>query len=97
MCTLAPGMRGLHREPQAQELESVSRQRSVCSARIGIKNLRRAGTIDELALFVLQFNPLPPPGNWPYGRKWKIAPICPGSLPVTIPVFLPVEGVTGRV
>ena len=41
--------------------------------------------------------PLPDPGNRPYGRKWKIAPVCPGSLPLTIPVFLPVEGVTGRV
>ena len=41
--------------------------------------------------------PFPDPGNRPYGRKWKIAPVCPGSLPLTIPVFLPVEGVTGRV
>ena len=38
------------------------------------------------------FNPFPDPGNRPYGRKWKMAPVCPGSLPLTIPVFLPVEG-----
>ena len=42
-------------------------------------------------------NPFPDPGNRPYGRKWKMAPVCPGSLPLTIPLFLPVEGVTGRV
>ena len=43
------------------------------------------------------FNPFPAPEIRGYSRKWKIAPVCPGSLPLTIPVFLPVEGVTGRV
>jgi hypothetical protein len=42
-------------------------------------------------------NPFPDPGNRPYGRKWKIAPVCPGSPPLTIPVFPPVDWVTGRV
>ena len=46
-------------------------------------------------------NPFPPPEIQCQIRrnrqKWKIAPVCPGSLPLTIPVFLPVEGVTGRV
>ena len=37
------------------------------------------------------FNPLPPPGNRPFGRKWNIAPVCPGSPPSTIPVFPPVD------
>ena len=37
------------------------------------------------------FNPLPDPGNRPFGRKWNIAPVCPGSPPSTIPVFPPVD------
>ena len=56
-----------------------------------------AGMETNVTKMERHFNPFPPPENRPYGRKWKIAPVCPGSLPLTIPVFLPVEGVTGRV
>ena len=36
-------------------------------------------------------NPFPAPEIGGYGRKWNIAPVCPGSPPPTIPVFPPVD------
>ena len=53
------------------------------------KALRNYGEAAAAASETL--NPFPAPEIGGYGRKWNIAPICPGSPPSTIPVFPPVD------
>ena len=59
--------------------------------RFSCSHNRGVATVASGRWYFEEVNPFPAPEIGRYGRKWNIAPVCPGSPPSTIPVFPPVD------
>ena len=69
-----------------QKCDRSKRQR-----RAGALGRTWGGTVHLVDYATSRVNPFPAPEIGRYGRRWKIAPVCPRSPPSTIPVFPPVD------